>query len=118
MTETHTLLGTGSDVISRIEAVLSQIDLDCSCRERLFSALQSFASIERLRERRMYLQDARSQVAAILSILDLLGELDVIGLQEKDHTVFLEVAHLFEDVAEAAERGAEDMRKLGSGQSR
>lgn len=108
----RTTTSEDSDVVARIEAVLSRIELDCACRERLLEALHAFASMERLRARRSCLQDARHQVAAILSLLDLLGELDGLGLQEMDRTVFIETALLFEDVAQAALRGAEDMRRL------
>lgn len=114
MTDTLNLPGSTADVIARIEAVLFKIDLDCSCRERLSIALQSFKSIERQRERRMYLKDARNQVAVMLSLLDLLGELDEVGSQEKDQTVFTEIAHLFEDVAKAALRGAEATRRVAN----
>ncbi|MFP1632270.1 hypothetical protein ACLB6G_11070 [Zhengella sp. ZM62] len=103
------------DLANRLTAVLSGVDLDCACRERLIEALSSFNAMERMRHRRARLNDARNQVAGILSLLDLLGELDSVGFQESDRSVFEEIAHLFEDVAEAARRGAADMRELAAG---
>ena len=52
----------------------------------------------------------------VLSLLDLLGELDSVGFQESDRSVFEEIAHLFDDVAQAARRGAADMRDLAAGE--
>lgn len=104
--------GGGDDLARRLDAILSGVDLGCACRERLSEALNAFGAMERLRHRRARLDDARSQVAGILSLLNLLGELDSIGFQEADGSVFDEIAHLFEDVAEAAHRGAADMRPL------
>lgn len=102
------------DLADRLTAVLSGVDLDCACRERLIEALSSFNAMERMRHRRARLNDARNQVAGILSLLDLLGELDSVGFQESDRSVFEEIAHLFDDVAEAARRGAADMRDLAA----
>ena len=104
------------DLANRLTAVLSGVDLDCACRERLIEALSSFNAMERMRQRRARLNDARNQVAGILSLLDLLGELDSVGFQESDRSVFEEIAHLFDNVAQAARRGAADMRDLAAGE--
>lgn len=100
-------------LVGRLANLLDGVDLDCSCRAKLDDALTRFADLERLRERRQLLADARQQVAHIGALLDLLKELDDLGFNEADRTVFAEVAQLFEDVAEAARRGAADARRLG-----
>jgi hypothetical protein len=99
-------------LVGRLATLLDGVELDCSCRARLSDALGRFADLERLRERRQLLADARQQVARIAALLDFLRELDELGFNEADRTVFAEVAQLFEDVAEAAARGAADARRL------
>jgi hypothetical protein len=108
--------GSGAEVdplVGRLANLLSGVDLDCACRTKLDDALARFADLERLRERRQLLADARQQVARINTLLDFLRELDDLGLNEADRTVFDEVAQLFEDVAAAARQGAADAQRLG-----
>ena len=59
-----------------------------------------------------HLLASRQHRAAIAALVDLLGELEDIGWQEADRTVFTELAMLFEDIAQHALRGAEDLRLL------
>jgi hypothetical protein len=100
-------------LVERLSNLLDGVDLDCACRARLDDALTRFTDLERLRERRQLLADARHQVVRIGALLDFLKELDELGFNEADRTVFAEVAQLFEDVAEAARQGAADARRLG-----
>lgn len=102
-----------AQVIARLTAILGNVELDCTCRSRLDDAVARFADLERLREQRLLLADARQQVARIGALLDFLKELDEIGLQEADVTVFDEISQLFEDVSAAARQGAADARRLG-----
>jgi hypothetical protein len=105
--------GESDPLVGRLANLLSGVDLDCACRAKLDDALARFADLERIRERRQLLSDARQQVARINALLDFLKELDDLGLNEADRTVFDEVAQLFEDVAAAARQGAADARQLG-----
>jgi hypothetical protein len=104
---------TSDPLVGRLANLLSGVDLDCACRAKLDDALARFANLERIRERRQLLSDARQQVARINALLDFLKEVDDLGLNEADRTVFDEVAQLFEDVASAARQGAADARRLG-----
>lgn len=98
--------------INRIRAVISGLDLDCPCRERLDAALRAFAALEEVRETRQAVLDARHQREVIAALLGLLSEIDEIGFYEPDTTVFEEIAMLFEDIGRAAQSGAAAIRKI------
>lgn len=101
-------------VVNRIRAVISGLDLDCHCRERLDAALLAFATLEEKRGARQALMEARHQREVIVALLGLLSEIDEIGFTEPDTSVFEEIACLFEDIARAAQHGAAAIRNLAT----
>lgn len=98
--------------VDRIRGIIGTVALDCDCRQRVNDALQRFIEMEQQRETRRHLLSSRQHRAAIAALLDLLAELEDISWQEADHSVFAELAHIFEDIAEHALRGAEDLRLM------
>ncbi|WP_406857073.1 hypothetical protein ABEG18_05410 [Alsobacter sp. KACC 23698] len=108
---------TTASVISRVEVVLRTVDLDCACRARLAEALTRFAQLEARRQARRELEDSRRQRDLIAGIMTLMSDLDEIASDEADASVYAELAHLFDDVAEAARKGASALRSLGAGLS-
>lgn len=110
--------GESGPLLARLAGAMATLTLDCGCREKVVEAIGRFSDLERLRDHRRQLADARLQVTRILGLLDLLRELDDIGVNEADATVFSEIAHVFADVADAARRGAADMRRLGEERER
>jgi hypothetical protein len=59
---------------------------------------------------RRLILDARHQVERIAAFLDFARELDELTSDEPDHSVFEEIAVLFDGMREAAAKGADDMR--------
>lgn len=106
-----------ASVIARIEVVLGTVDLDCACRSRLADALARFAALETRREARRELAEARHQRDLVAGIVGLMSDLDEIAWDEADASVYGELAHLFDDVAAAARRGAAALRSLGAGRA-
>jgi len=98
-----------SHLLTRIRAVVGTLDLDCRCRGKIDEALARFESLETRRQLRGLILDARHQADRIAALLELVGELDTISMDETDLSVFEEIALLFEDIKAAAARGAEDM---------
>lgn len=105
---------TPSHVLTRVRAVVSALDLDCRCRGKLDAALERFETLEIRRQLRGAILDARHQAERIAALLELVGELDTVTMDETDLSVFEEIALLFEDIKVAAARGAEDMIKAGN----
>ena len=91
--------------------MLAGLEFDCACRERLDTALLSFMALEEKRRRRQAMLGARHERDTIVVLLALLNEVNEIGVNEPDTTVFDEMAQLFEDIAEAAKRGAAEIRE-------
>lgn len=104
--------GESDAFISRIRGIIGTVALDCDCRQRVNDALQRFVEMEQQRETRRHLLSSRQHRAAIAALVDLLAELEEISWREADRTVFAELAHLFEDIAQHALRGAEDLRSM------
>lgn len=100
-------------LVERIRSIIGTVALDCDCRQRVNDALGRFAEMEQQRETRRHLLSSRHHRAAIAALIDLLAELDDIGWGETDRGVFVEFAHLFEDISEHALRGAADLRQIG-----
>ncbi|RDI60727.1 hypothetical protein [Microvirga subterranea] len=100
---------TSSGLLTRVRAVVGSLDLDCGCRGKLDAALQRFEALETRRQLRGLILDARHQAERIAALLELVGELDTVSSDERDLSVFEEIALLFEDIKIAAARGADDM---------
>lgn len=100
-------------LLSRIRAVIGTVDLDCTCREKLDLALERFEMLEQRRQMRTLIVDARQQAERIGALLELLRDLDEIQIEEGDHSVFEELALMFETIEAAAATGARDMRSFG-----
>ncbi|HZH10827.1 MAG TPA: hypothetical protein VEZ24_10720 [Microvirga sp.] len=103
-----------SQLLTRIRAVVGALDLDCRCRGKVDAALERFEALESRRQLRGLVLDARHQADRIAALLELIGELDTISMDETDLSVFREIALLFEDIKAAADRGARDMISAGS----
>jgi hypothetical protein len=100
------------DLIGRLQTVLTRMDLDCSCREILGDALERFSNLEEQRLSRRSLLRARDHKDRIDAILMLLSELDQLTENEKDRTVFTEMALLFDEIGRSAEAGAVALRDI------
>lgn len=103
-------------LVGRIRSVISTVALDCDCQQRVNEALGRFVEMEGQREARRLLLSSRHHRSAIAALAELLAELETISWQETDRSVFAEFALLFDDIAQHALRGAEDLR-LSDGQS-
>lgn len=103
----------GADrAIERLTRVLRDSELDCSCRENLFRAIESFEWLEARRRQRRALDSAFARRREILGHLVFLDDLDRIVDPAFDATVCTEMARVFEDIAEAAGQGAASLRQL------
>lgn len=100
------------EITTRLRNVLSTLDIECACHDRLDAAFERFVALEELREARQALESARHYRGVITAITDLLKEIDEIGLREPDPTVFEEAAMLFDDLSTAARHGAAAMRAV------
>jgi len=100
------------EVASRLAIVIRNTKLDCECQSRLNAALSRFVAHERRRVIRRTLLEARARRDEIEAFLVFLKELDDLPLSEPDESVHGEMAILFEDIVNAARRGAELMRQL------
>jgi hypothetical protein len=100
------------DLIGRLQTVLTRMDLDCSCREILSDALERFSNLEEQRLSRRSLLRARDHKDRIDAILMLLSELDQLTENEKDRSVFTEMALLFDEIGRSAEAGAAALRDI------
>ncbi|MBB3018178.1 hypothetical protein FHR70_001218 [Microvirga lupini] len=98
-------------LLTRVRAVVSMLDLNCVCRSKLNAALERFENLETRRQLRTLLLDARHQAERIGALLELAGELDTIDSDETDLGVFDEITLLFQDIGAAAQAGAADMSK-------
>jgi hypothetical protein len=100
------------EIVSRLAIVIRNTKLDCECRSRLDDALARFAALEQRRVARRHLFSARSQRERIEAFLVFLKELNDVETTEPDHSVYEEIALLFDDIANAARQGAYAMRQL------
>lgn len=100
-------------LVTRIRSLIATAALDCDCRQKVGDALQRFVDQEQQRIDRRHLQEARQHRTAITALLELLADLEDVSWSEGDRSVFHELAHLFDDVAEQARRGAEALRCIG-----
>ncbi len=103
---------SGDRAVERLTRVLRQADLDCSCRENLTRAIEGFERFEAQRRERRSLEGAYRSRKEILGLLVFLEDLDRIMRPGLDAQVCAETAQVFDDIAEAAHRGAAALRKL------
>ncbi|WP_292669647.1 hypothetical protein [Mesorhizobium sp.] len=99
-------------IVGRLANVIKDARLDCECRSRLDETLARFAALEIRRAAREHLANARSQRERIEAILFFLQDIDEMGATERDRSVYLDVALLFDDIANTAKEGAYSMRQL------
>lgn len=105
-------VGETLDLMGRLQVVLTRMDLDCNCREILSEALERFSDLESRRLARRSLLRARDHKDRIDALLMLLSDLDQLTENEKDRTVFVEMALLFEEIGRSAEAGAAALRSI------
>lgn len=101
-----------SELIVRLRRVLRPEGLDCACRETLDGALDRFDQLERRREARRRLTDARDHKIRIEALLSFLTDLDTLTEAESDRSVFEEMALLLVEIARSAEAGAAALRAM------
>jgi hypothetical protein len=87
--------------VTRVANLINTIAPNCGCRTRLTAALANFADLERRRR-------------SIVSLLELLRELDEFYAGEGDKAVYEETAMLFDDIAATAVMGARSLRRLAT----
>ena len=102
-------------LVQRIRGVIGDVALDCDCRQRVDDALERFAVLEQHRIDRRHLLSARQHRATIAALVELLADLDDVGWQEADRSVFAELALLFEDIARHALAGAAELKLMDGG---
>lgn len=100
------------EVVSRLARIIRNTPLDCECLPRLDQTLVRFMALEHRRIVHRRLVDACTQRERIKALLVFLGELDELRSTEPDQSVYVEMACLFEDIANAARHGADLMRQL------
>lgn len=105
--------GEMANAVARLSGLIKEARLDCECRSKLDETLSRFAALEIGPAAREHLTNARHQRAHIETILLFLQDLDEIGEAERDRSVYLDFALLFDDIATIARDGALSMRQLG-----
>lgn len=98
----------GEGFIARFRRAIAEADPQCHCEETAEAVLERIS----LENTAMALDEARQMLRAVITAADMLGELDDISADEPDRTAFLEIAHLFEDIAEFALSGAGAARRI------
>ncbi|MGX8012397.1 hypothetical protein ACVDG8_027245 [Mesorhizobium sp. ORM8.1] len=99
-------------IVGRLATVIKGAQLECECKSRLDEMLARFAALETRRAAREHLANARSQRERIEAILFFLQDLDELDTAERDRSVYVDVALLFDDIANTAKEGASSMRLL------
>ncbi|MGP2490664.1 hypothetical protein ACTDI4_03395 [Mesorhizobium sp. PUT5] len=102
------------EVVARLAAVIKDARLDCGCKPKLDETLARFAMLERRRTARGHLFNARGHREQIEAILFFLNDLDELETTEQDHSVYVDIALLFDDIANIAREGAYSMRQLSA----
>lgn len=105
-------LAESANLIARISNVLTEIDLNCECRSRVRDAIARFETLEDTRQAHHALAQARNHRHRIGALMALLADLDEIGWNELDSSIYMELSDLFEDIATAARDGAAATRLL------
>lgn len=98
--------------LARMQRIIGLAAADCSCRDRLESAVERFADQEHMREHHADLRRARRLKASMENLMELLEELDYLEARETDRSVFGEMALLFDTLAMNAQRAAMVLRQM------
>lgn len=112
-----TISPVGQEAVSeRLRRGIAEVGLDCSCRKAASDVLDRQGPNEHLARRASGLADARKMRDAIVIVLVLLGELDVLMPDEPNRSAFHEIAGLFQDIIDFAACGsAAALRAAGQG---
>lgn len=102
------------DLSLRLHRVLSSAQLDCECRTKLDQALDRFSVLENRRQLRSGLNEARHRRNLIADQLAYLADIDEITETESDLSVFKEMALLFDEIANQADKAADVLREIES----
>ncbi|MGB3391571.1 MAG: hypothetical protein WBA88_26755 [Pseudaminobacter sp.] len=108
----HDRAPSNVDLLNRLSAALDNAHLDCGCRPQLDEVLARFEKRERLQDARACLANARTQREKLEIALLFLNDLDDLTASESDRSAYIDVAMLFESMAETAQEGARLMRAL------
>ena len=100
------------DLSLRLHRVLSSAELDCECRTKLDQALDRFSALENRRQLRNGLKEARHRRNLISDQLSYLADIDEITETESDLSVFREMALLFDEIANQADKAADVLREI------
>jgi len=100
------------ELMERMRAVITQSNMDGHCREMLCAAFDRFLNQEARRMSKRFLLRAREQKQRIAASLALLSELDHLGDDEADRTVFSEMAQLFDEISLTAVAGSAALRDM------
>lgn len=111
MTDQH-VNADSLDLARRMRSVLTGANMDGQCLEMLRSAFDRFLDLETRRMSRRLLTGVRDQKQRIAALLGLLSDLDQITETETDHTVFVEMALLFEEISRTATAAAASLREV------
>lgn len=103
---------TDMAIVARLTAEIERAPLDCECKPRLDKTLAHFTVLERQRSAYRHFLDARIRREQIETMLYYLNDLDDLGPAEQEHSVYIEIALLFDDIAKIAQEGASSMRQL------
>ncbi len=99
--------------IRRVRAIVQTITADCDCREQLDQALQHFEELEKRRHNKLLFEQARCERRRIISILELLRDIDDSGFRAAEEPdVLIEASLLFDDIATAAEAAGRALRRI------
>lgn len=101
-----------SDLSLRLHRVLSSAELDCECRTKLDQALDRFSVLETRRQLRSGLKEARHRRDLIADQISYLADIDEITENESDLSVFKEMALLFDEIANQADKAADVLREM------
>jgi hypothetical protein len=108
----HSADSEALELIERMRIVITQSNMDGHCREMLCSAFDRFLTLEARRLSKRFLHKARDHKSRIASTLALLGEIDHLSEDEADHSVFAEMAQLFDEISLTAVAGSAALRDM------
>jgi hypothetical protein len=111
MTDQH-VNADSLDLARRMRSVLNGANMDGHCLEMLRSAFDRFLDLETRRMSKRLLTGVRDQKQRVTALLGLLSDLEQITETETDHTVFVEMALLFEEISRTATAAAASLREV------